>query len=419
LLFCFVPLVRRLVDAQAGWSPSNPVLLTPYLCSFLATAGFFRYWLQPNPRYIGVFLCMLACIAYGVALAIFDGRTLAAMVDALKWSIGPIFAVYILSEADRHEPMRRVTETCLVWACALMGAYGVAQDVLMPVWDAEWMRNVAELGLDSIGQPQPFAVRVFSTMNSPGSFGIALTAGIIVALKRRPAVVAFTVPLMLIGLALCEYRTLWAATMIGVLMVVLQRRASVRFGNILVLFTVCVVALATMVSVPQIRDALVHRASTLTKLKSDASLESRLSQYGALARNDNLVVGEGLAISGASRRLDKGRVDAIDGALIEIWRSMGVVVGTGFMLSMGVIMGSLLILPPSVGREIYFDRAIVASTFIELPMGSVHTGEMGFWAWTFAGFALATLIAHRARETRPQESGARDRLLTHYEPADA
>jgi hypothetical protein len=163
----------------------------------------------------------------------------------------------------------------------------------------------------------------------------------------------------------------------------------------------------------------VHRASTLTKLKSDASLESRLSQYGALARNDNLVVGEGLAISGASRRLDKGRVDAIDGALIEIWRSMGVVVGTGFMLSMGVIMGSLLILPPSVGREIYFDRAIVASTFIELPMGSVHTGEMGFWAWTFAGFALATLIAHRARETRPQESGARDRLLTHYEPADA
>jgi hypothetical protein len=419
LLFCFVPLVRRLVDVQAGWDPSNPVLLTPYLCCLLAIAGFFRYWLQRSPRYIGVFLCMLACIAYGVILAVIEGRTLAAMVDALKWSIGPIFAVYMISEADRHENMRRVIETTLVWACAAMGLYGVAQDVLMPTWDAEWMRNVAEIGLDSIGQPQPFAVRVFSTMNSPGSFGSALTAGIIVALKRPTVVAALTVPSMLIGLALCEYRTLWAATAIGVLMVVSHRRAAVPFGNVLVLFAVCIVALGTILSVPRIREGLAHRASTLTKLKSDASLEARLSQYGALARNDNLIIGEGLAISGAWRRLDKGKVEPIDGALIEIWRSMGVVVGTLFLLSMGALVGSLLCLPPSSGRHIYFDRAIVVSTFIELPMGSVHTGEMGFWAWTFLGFALATVIACRSGASQPQVASRRDRLPTPYEPADA
>ncbi len=73
LVFCFVALVRRLVDAQAGWNPSSPVLLTPYICCLFATLGFIRYWSVPRPRYIGVYLCMLACIAYGVVLAVYQG----------------------------------------------------------------------------------------------------------------------------------------------------------------------------------------------------------------------------------------------------------------------------------------------------------------------------------------------------------
>ena len=116
----------------------------------------------------------------------------------------------------------------------------------------------------------------------------------------------------------------------------------------------------------------------MTKLKSDESLKSRLAQYGELTRNDNLVAGEGLALNGASRRLDKGKVAAIDGALIEIWRGMGVFVGTAFLLCIGVLVVSLLFLPPSLGSDIYYDRAIILATFIQLPMGSVHTGEMGF-----------------------------------------
>jgi hypothetical protein len=419
LLFCFVSLVRRLVDAQAGWNPSSPVLLTPYLCCLLATLGFLRYWLQSNPRYIGVFLCMLLCIAYGVAMAMYQGRTLASLVDALKWSFGPIYAVYLLSEAERHAELRRVIENCLVWASAVMGAYGVVQYVILPVWDAEWMRNVAQLGMDSIGQPEPFAVRVFSTMNSPGSFGIVMMAGIVLGLKRGMFVVALTIPLMLIGLALCQYRSLWAATAVAVAMVVFQRRAALPLANILVLVAMGVVALGTIASVPRIREAIVHRAHTLTKLKSDESLKSRLAQYSDLARNDNLVAGEGLALNGASRRLDKGKVAAIDGALIEIWRGMGVFVGTTFLLCIGVLVVSLLFLPPSLGSDIYYDRAIILATFIQLPMGSVHTGEMGFDAWMFIGFGLAALLAYRSREAPAAVPTLAGRLPPRYEVADA
>src|SRR5262245_39304750 len=43
LIFCFVSLVRRLVDAQAGWDAQNPILLTPYLCGMVAGIEFLNY----------------------------------------------------------------------------------------------------------------------------------------------------------------------------------------------------------------------------------------------------------------------------------------------------------------------------------------------------------------------------------------
>lgn len=419
LLFCFVSLVRRLIDAQAGWDPSSPVLLTPYLCCSPAVVGFIRYWLRPQPRYIGIFLLLLGCIAYGVALAMLNDRLLASLVDALKWGVGPIFAVYALSECERRPALRRTVEGCLIWAGALMGLYGVVQFVAPPVWDAIWMRGAAELGLDSIGQPSPFAVRVFSTMNSPGSFGTFMTAGIVLALKRGVRVTAATVPPMSIGLALCQYRSIWAATAVAVLMVALPKRARVEASNITVLAVMLAIALGSMMAVEPIREAVVHRASTLDALRSDASLRSRLDQYAQLARNDSLLLGEGLALNGASRRLDKGRIEAIDGAPIEIWRGMGVLIGTTFLLALLAPVGALLSAPADADRQIYFDRAIVVSTLIQLPIGSVHAGELGFCAWTFMGLGLAELSRRAAGEPGQPVEAAVGAPLPRRGPVDA
>jgi len=391
LLFCFVSLVRRLVDEQAGWDPSNPVLLTPYLCCLFAIIGFFNYWSQRQPRYLGPFLCLLFCIAYGVVLAMLHGRMLAALVDALKWSIEPIFAVYVLSQWRNHVEMRKVVELCLVWAGAFMGAYGILQYIDPPSWDIEWMRGVAQLGLDSIGRPEPFSLRVFSTMNSPGSLGTILCVAIVLLLKQRAPIIVLTLPLMIGGLALCQYRSIWASTALAVLMIVLSRGANLRPANLLALIGVVFLLCSTAV-VPRIHEAVAQRATSLTSLKNDESLESRLEQYAGLGRNRDLILGEGLAINGASRRLDKELPKAIDGAFIEIPRAMGVIVGALFLLSLGGLIGSLFFVSPSAGHQIFYDRAIVAATFIQMPMGSVHTGELGFCAWMFLGFGLATRV---------------------------
>jgi hypothetical protein len=136
----------------------------------------------------------------------------------------------------------------------------------------------------------------------------------------------------------------------------------------------------------------------VTKLDNDESLKTRLDQYADLARADDLIVGEGLAITGASRRMDHQAPTAIDGAFIEIWRAMGVVVGTLFLASLLTLIVPLFNLSTALGDAAFFDRAIVIALFIQLPIGSVHTGELGFCGWLCLGFCHAARLNELTRD---------------------
>ncbi|MEJ0037831.1 MAG: hypothetical protein WDO68_17450 [Gammaproteobacteria bacterium] len=393
LLFCFAPLVRRLVDEQAGFDASNPVLLTPYLCCVLTVPGVLSAWWEKPSRYLAPVLALLLCIAYGTTLAMIEGRLFASILDAVKWSIGPLFAAYVFSQRERYPETRRVVETCVIWAGVAAGVYGIAQFIRPASWDVQWVQGVAQLGMTSLGNPDPFSLRVFSTMNSPGSFAMLVSAGIVLALKQRIPLAAPSIAVMAAGLALSQYRTVWAATLLAILMVLVSRPRNVSFAKVLTLLGLAAL-LGAGAAIPQISESVSHRAASVTDLRSDESFNSRLDQYRALVSSDeNLIVGEGLAISGASRRLDQQQRIVIDSGVIEIARAFGVLAGTAFLLAMALLVAPLFGRAARSHEDVWFDRAIVVATFVQLPMGSVHIGELGFFAWLFLGLGLAALEA--------------------------
>ncbi|HTU64390.1 MAG TPA: hypothetical protein VMF52_00450 [Steroidobacteraceae bacterium] len=393
MVFCFVSLARRLVDDQAGFDPSNPVLLTPYVCCLFAGVSFLEYWSRPRPRHFAPFLAIMACIAYGTALALLDGRFRSSMVDVLKWTVGPLFAVYLLANQERVAGIRRLIEPVLIACATAMAVYGIAQFLEPAHWDITWVRGVRDLGFESVGQPVPFGLRVFGTMNSPGSFGTIISAGIVLALKRRLPVFLVCLAPMVVGLALCQYRSLWAMTALAVLMVVLSPSREVKRVNVLGMIVVFLLLSSTALA-PQVRDAVFTRASSLSELEGDESLRLRLMQYEEFFSHDNLLVGDGLAINGVSRRLDNKEAGSIDGAIIEIYSAMGVFVGTAFMIAIGVLVAGLFGRAATKDHHVFFDRAIVLTLFLQFPIGTVHIGELGFCAWTFLGLGLATRLTH-------------------------
>lgn len=395
-LFCATPLVRRLVDEQSGWDASSPVLLAPYLaCSFgVFSLGSFLF--RRRSAALGPFLTVIGCIAYGLLMAMASGRVLSGIVDGMKWSAGPLVAVYMLANSSRVGQLHRSATLALVIAGPLMAAYGITQYLSPAKWDADWMVNVQSLGFDSIGVPEPFSLRVFGTMNSPGSLATMLMAGILVTLQRRFVYALPAIAVMVLGILLTQYRSVWAGTLIGIAYMAYAGSARLRF-QVLAAAGISIFVISSSVLVPQVRTAISQRIDTIGNLRADESGASRLHQYDEFLSDDSgdMLTGAGLAIDGASRRLDGKSGVTIDSGVIVIFTALGI--GFGTMLIAGLV-GAVAV---SFSRfaevipEMILYRAIALSLFSQLPFGNVAVGEAGFCGWLFLGLAAARVERQR------------------------
>ena len=395
-LFCTTPLIRRLTDEQSGFDPSNPILLAPYLaCGFTVFS-----LLRLSPRFARPatpFLIVLLCVGYGFVLAVLQGRVVSGMVDVMKWGAGPLFAIYLLTHVEQRLELHRASAISFLIATPAMAAYGVAQFIAPPAWDADWAVAMINLGMDSIGRPLPFELRVFSSMNSPGSFGIVMTTAILIGLQQRrlwlaiPAVMA-----MVVGLLLSQYRAIWAGTLLGTICLLIFGKGKTKVRVLLTAASILLVTWSVTI-LPEIQQAIYNRIRTINELDADASGQDRLRQYEQFLSDtgNDLVFGEGLAISGASRRLDNRHSNVIDSGIIEGFSAFGIVGGTIFFA--GIFWAVGLMFTKEAGRcqNMPLYRAIAVATFCQLPFGSVHVGESGFGAWLFVGLATAAVVAQR------------------------
>jgi hypothetical protein len=393
-LFCATPLVRRLADEQAGWDPSNPILLAPYIACAFTIVSVIRYRSRGATQ-VTPFLLMLLCIGYGLLLAILGGRTFSGIVDSMKWSVGPLLAVHILAHFNQRQRFHRVAVISFLVAGPAMAAYGIAQYINPPPWDRDWMVGAASLGLNSIGRPAPFELRVFSTMNSPGSFAIMLTTAILISLQqRRFFVVVPELIVMALGLLLSQYRAIWAGTMLGVVCLLVWGSAITKL-RVVFSVTAMILLAGSLTIMPEIRQAITDRLQTLTQLGSDASGEDRLHQYERFWTDpsEDIVVGQGLAINGALGGLDHRNPSVIDSGIIVTFSVFGIFCGTIFTVGMLWAVGLTFTQGARECLEMPLYRAIAIATFCQFPFGDVHVGESGFGAWMFVGLAAAEIAA--------------------------
>jgi NhaP-type Na+/H+ or K+/H+ antiporter len=121
-----------------------------------------------------------------------------------------------------------------------------------------------------------------------------------------------------------------------------------------------------------------------------------LHQYERFLQSENdLIVGEGLAIDGASRRLDHAHTVVIDSGIITIYTALGVFIGTLFVCGLIGAMTLTFGADARQSQDMPLYRAIAVATFCQLPFGAVHGGESGFGAWLFIGLAAAAVADRR------------------------
>lgn len=319
--------VRRVLDWRSGFHASQVLGVVPLLAiGAFAVATTFRGRLDVSRRMLVLAWIWLGAFSYAFAVGWLIGRGASALYDFLQF-VAPMFiAIWLAASKETTErAFRRIAAVMLALAVAV-SAYGLVQFVLLPPWDASWMRSVMTVGaMASIGRPHPFEVRVFSVLNSPEPCGAFLALAIafnLYRLNERRLIPLAGMGLCIVALALTLVRSAWIAVIVALVVYVAfsprpRRALGAGFAT-----AVAVAAFLAFVS-PWIaeragRDVVAQRVQTFANLGSDSSARARIASTEDLL--DAAVaypIGEGLGMIGTASQLSSvtQSVNSIDGGL--------------------------------------------------------------------------------------------------------
>jgi hypothetical protein len=382
-LFAFAPFARRIVDLSAGYDQTGLMLIGPLLAILSPLPRLRRYLEDDDEMRPGVtpILVVTGCVIYAAAISLFQGDWFNSASGILKWLSPLVYALALLRYADREEMVQAITSAFLI-ILPITGLIGIVQYINPPDWDRYWMQFAP---ISSVGQPLPYEVRVFSSMNGPASFATFTAAGLLLAcfLRSRWYLPLAAIPPAL-ALLLSLYRTAWISLAVGVLFCLLFKSTRMRAATILLGSFGAVVSAATL---PPFASVVSERLATLSEGTADSSAQERLEEYLALwNQTDSNVFGAGFTT------VDVGSAGAVatDGMIIGCWVAMGIVVGL-FCLS-ALVWATLRMVAAAWRdgrREAIVIGAIGCGGLVQLPLANIASGELGFLFWTFA--ALASL----------------------------
>lgn len=381
-LFCFAPVLRRLVDLSAGFDPGGMMIAGPLL-ALLAPLPEFREFALPEGRRVrglAPILVFAACAAYAVLVTVAHGELSQAAGGALKWFAPVVYAVALHRHAPAAENILGKAAGAFLVILPITGLYGIYQYIDPPAWDRYWLVHAP---ITSAGLPTPFEVRTFSTANSPAVFATFTAVGLLLVYVLRPGWLARIAMLpAVLALALTLYRTAWISLAAGVLFCLLMPVTRARAGGAVALLGG---AIAVALIFTPFGDAVAERLATFGNASHDGSGRERLAEFAFLWS----LPGSGLFGIGF-QSVDTGTAGAmpLDGMIAVCWACMGIVVGIVCLGSLFYVIGLGLARAFRGGtREGAVLGALACGWLVQLPLACIVSGELGFLFWTTSALA--------------------------------
>ncbi len=403
-IWLLTPEVRRLIDYQEGWNPQSLVMIAPYLVTGLTFFTLLRHLPKLQFYRLFPFALVFSGLLYGYSVGIYRAGWQAATYDLLNWLVPAAFAFHLVVHWHAYPRFRQVIQSTFVWGVLVIGLYGVIQFVDPPLWDQHWMKNVP---MASIGKPEPFEVRVFSTLNSPGPFAIVVMAGLLLLLNGGGRLLRWpAASIGFVSFLLSLVRSTWGAWLVGVIFIAAQRgRSSPRL--LASLLVVGLIALP-LLSIGPAANIVEERLQSVSNLQQDRSANDRLGFYAEFAHKAFLTpAGEGLGSTGVATKLstpggeELGELGNFDSGLMNIFFVLGWL-GT-LLYGGGLAWLSLYALRSrgsSSDRFAAASRSIVVAMLIQLIFFNSLNGLSGMVFWSFLGLASAAHVYYASRHRR-------------------
>ena len=405
-LWCFMPEVRRLLDWRSGAFSSVQILSLVPLLSVLPLLLFaFKKdrlaRLSPALKFFA--LAWLIANAYALFVGLFVGNGSSAVYEFLSFMIPVIAGVWIgTQELPPAATMKRLGAISLVFG-GIVGIYGVLQFISPPPWDVLWVQSA---NWTSVGPPEPFMMRVFSTLNSQGPAADYLAIVLVFGLAGAGLRPVFMWPMMAsiaASLGLTLVRSAWIGLVAGVVAYLVFSPRRLRTLPIVALMalmlTFLVSSLPTLLGDSTGGSQITSRLNTFGDLGHDSSALDRQGEiaeaFDAANRNP---MGGGLGLVGSAAKLSSSDTEgrALDSGYLARFYELGYL---GTVLYFVVIIGTLCTLVKrliaSAGRFDLNDRVAIATAaalcVVILALeaaGDSYGGITGLYAWLAIGAGL-------------------------------
>lgn len=390
-LFFLAPMMRRLVDFHTGGSNANMIIASPILACIGALPRLRRLWAMVGiPR-----LKWLTLIASTYAYAAFVGYMLhspfSLLQETVTW-VGPfVFALYVFDQRDHMQEIFRTFRDQFLYGTLVMGLYGIYQYAILTPWDATWMENST---LSTIGTPEPYGVRVFSTMNAPQTFADFILFGILLSSASTKRLRFVAIPVGLMALGLTNSRSAWVGGVVGLLFTVVFVTAKRRVQIVTALLGFAVL-LALVFQIPQLNEQLTRRIQSFTDLKADSSVNERLvSQQHAITLFLDRAYGNGFG--GASDdpgSSPTGGVATVQGVYVNDNGIEQFMLTFGWFGSVVFAVGLAGTVFVCLGRpmlpELVAINAALLSLLVQIPTMGLFASAPGFLLWSVMMLNLA------------------------------
>lgn len=393
------PLVRRVVDFTTGYHPVSPILSAAALATVLVIPAVRGLRDTGEQRWCRPLLALVAVTTFGFAVGAFRSSLSAAGAAFVLWGLPPLFGLAVVAIGREHRELGSAVERLAVWATIGLGVYGIVQFYAITAWDAFWMNNAP---IDSIGWPEPFAVRVFSTLNSPGPFAIFLTATLLYLTGSRHRL---RVPAQVIGIAalgVSLVRSAWLAYLVGLVLVIVCGHARTRVA---VLASMVLAAVAFTQFAGPVATVLTERVDETREGQQDDSFVARRDLHRQmLPALADRPAGSGLGATGIVTRLatddqQPGDLAVLDSGLLDFGFSLGLPAGLTALIALaagwvGLVHRGLRARAAPAG--VY---AASLSVLLQLVAGNSLVGVGGIVCFLFWGLAVRGQLdtpAHRA-----------------------
>ncbi|MEA5580455.1 O-antigen ligase family protein [Nodularia harveyana UHCC-0300] len=388
-IWFLTPLATRLIDYRVGWDPTRQMLIAPYLVVFVTLASFLRH--SPRASNQGGLPFILAFIGvfYGCLVGLIYNGPIPVARGFLDWLSPIIFAFHLFINWRDYPSYRQNIQRVFLWGVLILGTYGIYQFVVAPEWDRYWL--IESQMFTSSGDPEPFGMRVWSTLHSPGPFAYVMQTGLLLLFTSSGTLIFPASAVGYLSFLLTQVRTSWLGWLLGVVMIFgsVKARIQMRLITIILVMIMCVVPLT---NIEPISTVVAERLESFSNLEDDTSFKDRAGSYD---RNLSLalsnVLGNGLGnIWTVNEETGQIEVIVLDSGILDMFFTLG-------WLGAIPYLGGLLLIIVSVLKytEANFDsfvsasRAIGLTACLQLVGNSAMLSIAGMILWGFLAMAMA------------------------------